>query len=160
MKTIILNKPGIRNETIVFDKENETETVLGLVLGNEKGIYELNLSVVHQKDGTKAQILVKGVASKGAVVKINGRVIMEEGLINLDDSLELRVLVLDKMSSALVDPQMEIKSNEVKASHAASVGQIEREKIDYLMSRGVDEDEAKQMIVAGFLKEITDRIAI
>ncbi len=70
----------------------------------------------------------------------------------------MRVLLLDKKSSAVAEPKLEIENNEVKASHAASVGKIDDDQIFYLKSRGIDEEEAKSIIVEGFLKDIKLRI--
>jgi Fe-S cluster assembly protein SufD len=62
------------------------------------------------------------------------------------------VLLLSDKAKAEAVPDLEIKNNEVKCSHAATVGKIDEEQIFYLNSRGVSENKAKVMIAEGFLK--------
>ena len=76
----------------------------------------------------------------------------------VDDFLEMRVLMLDDKSWAVVEPRLEIEANQVKASHAATVSKINEEELFYLASRGIDREEAEELIVDGFLKDITDKI--
>ena len=75
---------------------------------------------------------------------------------NTDSFLEMRVLLLDKKSSAVAEPKLEIENNDVKASHAATVGKIDEDQLFYLSSRGVDLDEANKLIINGFLKEVNE----
>jgi len=51
----------------------------------------------------------------------------------------------------LAEPELEIRNNEVKASHAASVGRIDEEQLYYLCSRGMERKEARRLIIDGFL---------
>jgi Fe-S cluster assembly protein SufD len=57
------------------------------------------------------------------------------------------------MSSASVDPQLEIMSDEVKAGHGASVSRIDENQIEYLMSRGIEREDAEEQIVEGWLSD-------
>jgi Fe-S cluster assembly scaffold protein SufB len=58
---------------------------------------------------------------------------------------------LDKTARAVAEPELEIETNNVKASHAASVGQVDKEQILYLMSRGLTKELAQDEIISGFL---------
>jgi len=60
-------------------------------------------------------------------------------------------LILDDISEATADPKLEIESDDVKASHAATVSKIDEEQIFYLQNRGVDRKKASDLIVEGFL---------
>ena len=69
-------------------------------------------------------------------------------------------MILGKEARADAIPGLEIETNEVKATHSASVAQINDEQIFYLMSRGMSEDEAKKLIIVGFFEPIVERIPI
>ena len=60
-------------------------------------------------------------------------------------------MTLDKTARATAEPELEIEANNVKASHAASVGPIDGEQVLYLKSRGLNTSEAEQEIVNGWL---------
>ena len=57
-------------------------------------------------------------------------------------------------------PGLDIDTNEVKATHSASVAQVDEEQVFYLMARGLPGDEAKKMIVIGFFEPVLSRIPV
>jgi len=71
----------------------------------------------------------------------------------VEDFLEMKLLVLDGKSSAVAEPKLEIMANEVKASHAATVGRVDEEEMFYLTARGICRKNAEKMIVEGFLEK-------
>lgn len=157
-KTFILDKPGSIDLVVPFIKEGEEIEVLGIVEGKEVGDYVVKVLADHVAKNTFGRVVIKGVAQNGARIKIDGMVRIEKGASLTNSFLEMRVLLLDKKSSAVAEPKLEIENNEVKASHAASVGKIDEDQIFYLKSRGIEEVEAKAIIVEGFLKDIKDKI--
>jgi len=105
----------------------------------------------HLVPDTKGRVEVRGVVENGARVKLVGLVRIGEGAVNTDSFLSLKLLMLDDKSFALAEPELEIRNNEVKASHAASVGRIDEEQLYYLCSRGMERKEARRLIIDGFL---------
>ncbi len=69
-------------------------------------------------------------------------------------------MLLDKRTRSDAIPGLDIDTNEVKATHSASVAQIDEEQIFYLMARGLPQDEAKKIIVIGFFEPVLSRIPI
>jgi hypothetical protein len=69
-------------------------------------------------------------------------------------------MILDRRARSDGVPSLEIDTNEVKATHSASVAQIAPEQIFYLNARGLAEDDAKKMIVLGFFEPVLSRIPI
>lgn len=145
------DRPGKWEAIIPFDKVGDDKEWVGIIDARSPGEYELRVVADHKVRGTKGRITVRAVAGKGANVKIAGMIKIRKEAQETDDFLELRVLTIDKTARAVADPELEIEANDVKASHAASVGQVDIEQILYLMSRGLDEDMAKEQIVNGWL---------
>lgn len=156
--TFEINKPGIKELIVPVEKMGERVEVWGLVEATTPGEYKVKVVMDHMAQNTYGRVVIKGVSMNGARVSIDGMVIIEEGAEKTDSFLEMRMLLLDKKSSAIVEPKLEIKNNNVKASHAATVGKIDEEELFYLKSRGVSEIEAKKLVVEGFLKEIKEKI--
>ena len=71
-----------------------------------------------------------------------------------------KILLLSEHARASPIPKLEIDNNDVSASHEASVGQIEAEKIFYLMTRGLDEQEARKVYVEGFFEQYLSQIEV
>lgn len=145
------NKPGKWEVVIPFEKEGEEIEWVGVIDGREPGEYELRVVAEHRARGTKGRITVRAVAGAGAKVKIKGIIRITKEAQETDDFLELRILTLDKTARAVAEPELEIEANNVKASHAASVGQVDSEQILYLMSRGLSDQRARDEIVRGWL---------
>lgn len=157
-QVIILNKPGKRELVVNFDKMGSEEEVLGLIIADQPGDYYLKILVDHKVGNTFGRVMIRGIAKNGARVRVEGMIKIDKGANGVDDFLEMRLLLLDGNSQAVAEPKLEIMANEVKASHAATVGKIDAEQVFYLESRGVKRAEAEGLIVDGFLSEVVRRI--
>lgn len=153
MKKVVkmFGKPGKWEIVIPFMKVGEEREWVGIVDARQPGEYELRVVAEHRAAGTKGRITVRAVAGAGSHVKIYGLIKIYKEAQQTDDFLELRVLTLDKTARAIAEPTLEIEANEVKASHAASVGKVDPEQMLYLMSRGLSHGQAQREIVRGWL---------
>lgn len=156
--TVLLDKPGTKEVNVTFTKEGEEVEVWGLVLGRTEGEYNLSVVSDHKVGKSFGRVVIKGIAENGARVNVTGMVKIAKDAQGVDDFLEMRILLLDDKSRATAEPQLEILANQVKASHAATVGQIDAEQLFYLKSRGIGEVAAKEMIVEGFLSEVSGKM--
>lgn len=145
------SKPGKWEIEIPFETVGESKQWVGVIDARLPGIYELKVIANHKVQNTTGKIRVRAVAGKGAVVRIKGLIKISAVAQETDDYLELRVLTIDKTARATAEPELEIEANNVKASHGASVGQVDREQILYLMSRGLSEARATENIIDGWL---------
>src|SRR5712691_8986207 len=69
-------------------------------------------------------------------------------------------MILDRRAKSDGVPSLEIATNEVRATHSASVAQLDEEQVFYLMARGLPEGDAKRMLVLGFFEPVLSRIPI
>ncbi|MBT5237137.1 hypothetical protein HOL63_02065 [Candidatus Peregrinibacteria bacterium] len=104
------------------------------------------------------EIIMKGVAEHTAHVFCDGMI--EIGLQGggTDTYLTENVLMLDGTAKVDAIPGLEIKTNDVKASHSATVSKVTPEDLFYFATRGIDETEARQMYIQGFLGDLTAKI--
>jgi len=108
---------------------------------------------VFDRDGARDQIEIRTVVEDGGMFEAKGMIKIAKKVTDIDVFLRYRVLLLGSEARANVVPQLEIESNEVKAGHAASVGQIDEDQLFYLMSRGLNRQEAVELVVEAFLNE-------
>lgn len=155
---IILDKPGKRKVKMDFLHHGEEKELVGLILGNQKGVYDLEVIVNHKKGLSFGRVMIRGIAKNQANVKVTGTIIIGKKAQGVDDFLEMKLLILDSQSQAMAEPKLEIEANEVKASHAATVGQVEPEQLFYLRSRGLPVSQAEDLLVKGFLSEVVEKI--
>lgn len=104
------------------------------------------------KSGEKGEILIKAVVEDGGSFEAKGMLKIAKGIKDINVFLRYRVLLLGEKSRAMVEPQLEIESNEIKAGHAASIGRVDEEQIFYLTSRGMSRQKAVELIVEAFLQ--------
>jgi Fe-S cluster assembly protein SufD len=157
-RVIILDGPGRKEMVVNFDKEGDEVEVLGLIIADQPGDYHLNVLVDHAVGKTFGRVMIRGIAKNGARIRVEGMIKIDKGADGVDDFLEMRLLLLDGKSQATAEPKLEIEANDVKASHAATVGRVDEEELFYLMSRGISREGAEKLIVAGFLDQVISRI--
>ncbi|MBU2213148.1 SufD family Fe-S cluster assembly protein [Patescibacteria group bacterium] len=112
---------------------------------------ELSAKNIFKAANGRGEMIVKGVAEDHAKVSCNGMIEVGEGGVGSDVFLKEDILMLDKTAKVDALPGLEIKTNDVKASHTASVRHVSPEEIFYFASRGVDKQKAREMYREGFL---------
>ncbi|MFC4358793.1 Fe-S cluster assembly protein SufB [Halobium salinum] len=116
--------------------------------------------VYHNAPETKSTIESKSISKDGGRTNYRGLVHIAEGARNSSTSVECDALMFDNESTSDTMPYMEINESTVDVAHEATVGKIGDEDVFYLQSRGLDDDDAKQMIVSGFIEPITEELPI
>ena len=116
--------------------------------------------VYHNAPNTKSTIESKSISKDGGRTNYRGLVHIADGAENSSTAVECDALMFDNESTSDTMPYMEINESTVDVAHEATVGKIGDEDIFYLQSRGLDDDDAKQMIVSGFIEPITEELPI
>ncbi|WP_129114997.1 Fe-S cluster assembly protein SufB [Halegenticoccus tardaugens] len=116
--------------------------------------------VYHNAPETKSTIESKSISKDGGRTNYRGLVHIADGAANSSTSVECDALMFDNESTSDTMPYMEINESTVDVAHEATVGKIGDEDVFYLQSRGLDDDDAKQMIVSGFIEPITEELPI
>jgi Fe-S cluster assembly protein SufD len=126
--------------------------IRGAFMTTQKQILEINLYIVHKAPHTSAQTMLKGVAKDQSSIRFFGRIAIDPGCPNTQSFLEERILLLSDQAKAEAVPELEILSDDVKCSHAASISRIPAEHLFYLQSRGLTQFQAEELVVEGFLE--------
>jgi len=137
-----------------------TDNHITIAMAGEGQDIDTGAKVYHNAPDTKSTIESKSIAKDGGRTNYRGLVHMANGAEGASTSVECDALMFDNDSTSDTMPYMEIQENEVDVAHEATVGKIGDEDVFYLQSRGLDDDDAKQMIVAGFIEPITEELPI
>ncbi len=143
-------EPGEWVVEIPLNKSGDDKEWVGIIDARTPGHYKLRVVTNHKALNTKGRITVKAVVGARANVDIRGVIKILSEAQRTDSFLELRVLMLDAKATAIAEPELEIEANDVRASHAASIGQLDSEQMLYLSSRGLNTKEATDQIVNGW----------
>lgn len=159
MNKYTVNKNELKEITITESGEYVVELVGegaevkigGTFLAENNDHVDIHLVIHHKAKNTQANTTLKGVGRDRSKITFLGRIIIDPECGNSNSFLTERILLLSDTASADAIPELEILTDDVKCSHAASVSRIPEEHIFYLMSRGVSRKEAEEMVIEGFL---------
>ena len=148
-----------RLESLMNDQGATSENV-EVVFGSDAQRFDTVSNITHMGPNTSGHAISKGVVRDKARLVFKGMIRICKDAKNSRAYLAEHGMILGKEARADAIPGLEIETNEVKATHSASVAQINEEQIFYLMSRGLPEDEAKRLIIVGFFEPIVERIPV
>ncbi|HEX7100206.1 MAG TPA: Fe-S cluster assembly protein SufB [Acidimicrobiia bacterium] len=132
--------------------------VLSIAFAGEGQHQDAGAKMVHAAPNTTSTIVSKSISKGGGRAGYRGLVRVEPGAENAKSMVRCDALILDEQSRSDTYPYMEIEENDAEIGHEATVSKVGEEQLFYLMSRGLTEDEATSMIVAGFIEPIVKEL--
>jgi len=140
--------------------EGASSDSLGIAFAANGQNQDTGSKVVHAAPNTSSTIWAKSISKNGGVTSYRGSVRITKNAKNSKCSVNCDALLIGKDSVSNTYPFMKVENNDVDISHEASVGKIGDEEIFYLMSRGLTEEQAIQMVVAGFIEPIVKQLPL
>lgn len=115
---------------------------------------DLHLKVIHRAPQGTSRITYRGLADQRGQAIFDGHVMVERTAHQTDARQSCKGLLLSPSAEIDAMPRLEIYTDDVKCAHGVSVGQLDHDAIFYLRSRGLDETEARRMLLEGFVGEV------
>lgn len=131
-----------------------------ITVGKRSQKMSVTTEAVHWGLNSESDMVTRAVMRDEASAIINGITKIEKGATKANGQQTERVLMLSPKARGDANPILLIDEDDVKAGHAASVGQVNAEQIYYLMSRGISRTEAERLIIHGFLAPVVSEIPI
>ena len=132
--------------------------VLSIAFAGEGQHQDTGAKMVHVAPNTTSTILSKSISKGGGRSGYRGLVRVEPGAEDAKSFVRCDALILDDDSRSDTYPYMEIEEADTQIGHEATVSKVGEEQLFYLMSRGLTEDEATSMVVAGFIEPIVKEL--
>jgi Fe-S cluster assembly protein SufB len=132
--------------------------VLSIAFAGEGQHQDAGAKIVHVAPNTTSLITSKSISRAGGRAGYRGLLRVEEGADNAKSFVRCDALILDEDSRSDTYPYMEIEESNTNVGHEATVSKVGEEQLFYLMSRGLSEEEATAMIVAGFIEPIVKEL--
>jgi Fe-S cluster assembly protein SufD len=137
--------------------ENDGETY-GLFILKDKEEIKSNIKFIHEKPNLHTRITLKFILLDESSLDLQATVKIEKGAPKTDSFLKIDTLLLSDKSNAHVVPSMEIMEDDVKGGHGATIGMLDEKQMWYLRSRGIEEKEARKMLILAFAQSLIDQI--
>ena len=143
-----------------LDGEAAESKIVGAFYGHDDQHFDVNVRVWHNTEHTTADLVTRGVVDDDARSVYEG--VQNVGAPAWDTNSYQRenTLMLSDESEADAAPKLIINNHDTEASHSATVGQVSREDLLYMTSRGIDEQTATDMLVEGFYVPVFEEIAV
>jgi len=134
--------------------------MLGLYFGDEDQHFDHNTSQDHVAPHARSDLLYKGALTGKSRAVFRGIIRVHPKAQRTDAYQTNRNLLLSPHARADSLPNLEIEADDVKCSHAATVGQLDEDALFYLMARGLSREHAQRLVVLGFLGEVLRRLPL
>ena len=159
--TVTLTGEVVRNNlTVVPDGEHCETHLFGLFLPIGDTHVDNHTLVDHAKPNCMSNELYKGVIDDQGSGVFNGKVFVRRDAQKTNAFQENKTILLSDTATMNAKPELEIYADDVKCSHGATTGQLDREALFYLRSRGIPEKEARGMLLHAFARDVIDEIKI
>ncbi len=142
----------------ILKEKGASSDSLGLAIAAGEQVQDTGAKAIHLAEDTSSNIVSKSISKDGGKCTFRGLIKIGENAKDSIASMDCDSLILDAESTAETHPKAKINNNEVDVSHEAKVGRIGEEKMFYLRSRGLDEEQAKKLLVSGFIEPIVKKL--
>jgi Fe-S cluster assembly protein SufB len=132
--------------------------ILSLAFAGDGQHQDAGGKIVHVAPNTTSAIVSKSVSRGAGRTSYRGLLKVYEGATNSRSTVRCDALLIDELSRSDTYPTMEIGEEQVNIGHEASVSKLGEDQLFYLMSRGIDEESAAKMVVAGFVEPIVKEL--
>jgi Fe-S cluster assembly protein SufD len=158
---ISLQGAVIRNNlNIRLDGQNIESNMYGLYMPAGKTVVDNHSIADHLHPNSVSNELYKGILDDNSTGVFNGKIYVREGATKTNAYQQNRNLLLKDTASVNTKPQLEIWNDDVKCSHGATTGSLDKNALFYLRARGVGEAEAKALLIYAFANEILEKIEL
>ena len=169
----IIQKENSISETFIFSSgsdyvKNEVNCNLegkyssafinGIHLLSKNKHHEIRTKTNHLYENTKSYQLIKSVIDDSSKSVYQGKIYVDSKAQKTDGYQLSKAILLNEQAEFNAKPELEIYADDVKCSHGSASGSLDEDSIFYLMSRGLDQKTAKELLINGFLLDVVEKI--
>jgi Fe-S cluster assembly protein SufD len=144
---------------ILFSGEHAHAELDGLILAGSKQLNDVHLEVLHEVPNCTSREHFKGLLDGNGKIVFDGRILVGRDAQKTEAALNNENLMLSRSAEVDTKPQLEIFADDVKCSHGATVGELDKEMLFYLRSRGISKADAERMLCTAFADEVIAAIS-
>ena len=152
------SKVTMKYPAVYLMGEHAKGETLSIAFAGEGQHQDAGAKMVHAAPHTSSSILSKSVARGGGRTSYRGLIQINEGAYGSKSNVLCDALLVDQISRSDTYPYVDIREDDVSMGHEASVSKVSDDQLFYLMSRGMEQDEAMAMIVRGFIEPIAKEL--
>ena len=131
---------------------------ISIAVASKGQFQDTGAKMIHMAPNTESSIISKSIAANGGVANYRGTVNITSKAPNSKAIVKCDTIIIDKESKSDTIPKNKIDNNSSYIEHEATVSKISKDKLFYLMSRGINEEKAKELLIMGFIDRFREEL--
>ena len=152
------SKATMKYPSVYMNGRGARGTMLSIAVAGKGIVLDNGARMIHNAEDTSSTIISKSISKDGGEVDYRGEVRFAENSAGSKSHIECDTIIMDDLSKSDTIPYNKILNHDVTLEHEAKVSKISEDQLFYLMSRGLSEQEATEMIVMGFVEPFTKEL--
>ena len=159
--TFTFGTPLVRNNlTATSNGPNTATSLYGLYCSDSMHHIDNHIQVNHLQPNTYSKQHYKGILSGKTTGIFNGKIYVDSKAQKTNAFQTNNTILLSDIAKSYIKPQLEIYADDVKCSHGATTGQLDKDQLFYLRARGIPEQKARQLLLKAFAGEIIEQVLL
>lgn len=152
------SKTNMKYPSCILTGEGAHGTCISIAVAGRGQVQDAGAKMIHLAPHTTSEIISKSVASSGGNASYRGTVRIGKKAVHSKSTVKCDTILLDNYSKSDTIPKNIVENNSSYLEHEATVSRISKEKLFYLMSRGINEEKAKELLVMGFIDRFREEL--
>ncbi|MCQ2087008.1 MAG: Fe-S cluster assembly protein SufB [Bacilli bacterium] len=152
------SQTNMKYPACILAGEGAKGTCISIAVAGKNQYQDAGARMIHTASNTTSTIISKSIVKNGGVANYRGTVRHANGAKNCKSHVECDTLILDNISKSDTIPNNDVRNNSSYIEHEATVSKISEDQLFYLMSRGISEKDATQMIIMGFIEPFSKEL--
>ena len=131
---------------------------ISIAVATKDQIQDAGARMIHLAPHTSSEIISKSIAANGGDATYRGKVKIAKNAINSKSIVKCDTIIIDDISRSDTIPDNLVYNNSSNINHEATVSKVSKEKLFYLMSRGLSEEKAKELLIMGFIDRFREEL--
>ena len=152
------SKVNMKYPACILKGEGASGNCISIAVATKEQIQDAGAKMIHLAPNTKSNIISKSIAALGGDASYRGKVFIGNDAFNSKSTVKCDTIILDDDSKSDTIPNNIVCNDSSYLEHEATVSKLDEEKLFYLMSRGLNEEKAKELLIMGFIDEFRESL--
>lgn len=152
------SKVNMKYPGCILSGEYSKGRCISIAVATHDQIQDAGARMIHLAPNTSSEIISKSIAANGGDATYRGKVKITKDAINSKSTVKCDTIILDEISRSDTIPDNLVCNDSSNINHEATVSKIDKDKLFYLMSRGINEEKAKELLIMGFIDRFREEL--
>ena len=152
------SKINMKYPCCILNGKRARGNCISIAVATNSQIQDTGAKMIHLAPYTVSNIISKSISAKGGNASYRGTINISKNATNSESTVKCDTIIVDDISKSDTIPTNKVSNDSSYIEHEATVSKISKEKLFYLMSRGINEEKAKELIIMGFIDKFREEL--